>query len=84
MDLATFLRTSGERPGAFARRIGVGASTVSGWLHDPSRGPGRRNMAAVERATNGAVTARDFATGEDRAVSAVTRGHDAARIGTGD
>ncbi len=80
MDLAAFLRSTNERPSAFARRIGVGASTLSGWLHDPSRGPSRRNLVAIERATNGLVTARDFASGEVKAVSGAIGNHDADSV----
>ncbi len=65
MKLAAYLKGANERPSAFARRIGVSHSTLSGWLHDPSRGPGRSNLIAIERATGGKVTAQDFATGED-------------------
>lgn len=78
MDLATYLRTTETRPAAFARRIGVAASTLSGWLNDPRRGPGRANLVAIERETNGQVTARDFAPCEESHERAVPLHHDAA------
>lgn len=64
MKLATYLKVSGERPSAFGRRIGVKAPTISGWLNDPKRGPSRANLVAIEAATGGLVTAKDFAQGE--------------------
>jgi DNA-binding transcriptional regulator YdaS (Cro superfamily) len=65
MDLATYLKTNGLRPGAFAKQLGVAPSTVSGWLHSCERGPSRRLLAEIERLTAGQVTARDFAFGEE-------------------
>jgi DNA-binding transcriptional regulator YdaS (Cro superfamily) len=70
MDLRTYLRETKQRPGDFARRIGVAPSTISGWLHDPRRAPSRRLMLLIEDVTAGAVTARDFASGEDTAETA--------------
>lgn len=75
MDLATYLKDTQERPGAFARRIGVKPSTISGWLNDPKRGPSRKVLAAIEEATGGKVTARDFAWGEPCPIPTASGGH---------
>jgi DNA-binding transcriptional regulator YdaS (Cro superfamily) len=75
MDLATYLRQTEQRPGDFARSLGVAPSTVSGWLHDPRRAPSRRLMRRIEDVTAGAVTWRDFACGEDSAPCAAAARH---------
>ena len=80
MDLAAYLKDTKERPGAFARRIGVKPSTISGWLNDPKRGPSRRLLVAIEDATGGKVTARDFACGEPCPIQAPAGGHVAVTV----
>lgn len=80
MDLASYLRRVGERPGAFGRRIGAKPSTVSGWLNSPQRGPSRAMLAKIEAVTGGKVTARDFAPREQSHDSVTAASHDPANI----
>lgn len=83
MNLAAYLKMSGERPGAFGRRIGVKAPTISGWLNDPKRGPSRASLAAIEAATGGLVTAKDFAQSEQCAAGGGGCGQEAVSPAAG-
>ena len=47
------------KPAAFAAKIGVPASTVYRWLYG-IRTPRVQLVAAIEEATGGEVTAKDF------------------------
>jgi DNA-binding transcriptional regulator YdaS (Cro superfamily) len=59
MNLAKYLRANKIRPSAFAQTVGVANSNVLRWLAGKHR-PSLTSMAAIERATQGEVTMRDF------------------------
>jgi DNA-binding transcriptional regulator YdaS (Cro superfamily) len=58
--LARYLRTNGETPPDFARRIGVRRATVWRWLNG-QRVPDRTSAIIIEHATNGDVTVGSWA-----------------------
>lgn len=59
MKLAQWLKQSGTRRGEFARQIGVTASAVSQLCNDAFQ-PRLSVLREIEKATDGAVTTRDF------------------------
>jgi DNA-binding transcriptional regulator YdaS (Cro superfamily) len=66
MQLSAFLTERAISMTAFSRLLKVSPSTVHGWLNGRCF-PRARTLAAIERATGGAVTAADFvAEGEKR------------------
>lgn len=59
MTLAQWLKESGWSMRRLARELGVDASAVSRWLRG-GREPKARALAAIERLTEGKVTALSF------------------------
>lgn len=59
MKLADWMRAKALTDAAFAEMVGRDRTTVSRWRTEKTR-PDWPALAAIERATNGAVTARDF------------------------
>ena len=59
MKLARYLVLMKLTQAEFAARVGVSRSTVSLWINRRTI-PYRAKMAAIERATRGAVTPADF------------------------
>lgn len=59
MTLREYLQAQGLTQVEFASRIGVPVSTLNGWGLG-RRYPRAQELAAIERETKGAVTARDF------------------------
>lgn len=62
MKLADYLSDKKIRPSAFAATLGVPPSTVMRWANG-TRLPRLEAVAAIHRATDGAVTAEDFIGG---------------------
>ncbi|ODA67640.1 hypothetical protein A7A08_01675 [Methyloligella halotolerans] len=65
MRLAQYLKSTGERPADFAKRIGRSPSTITRLLPGedgtaPKRLPGWQLLREIAKATQGAVTANDF------------------------
>lgn len=60
MTLDQYLASIGEKPSAFAKRTGLAKSTVSRLVRGQLR-PSWDMVAKVERATEGAVQANDWA-----------------------
>lgn len=63
MKLSEFLTDRNLTDDAFAALVGMSQSQVSRLKRGLSR-PSWDNLAAIERATDGAVTANDFMTGQ--------------------
>jgi DNA-binding transcriptional regulator YdaS (Cro superfamily) len=59
MTLADYLTAQNMTVTAFAQAMGREISTVHGWVSGARR-PRWADVPAIERATNGAVTASDF------------------------
>ena len=59
MTLADYLKQQDITVTAFAQAMGREISTVHGWVSGARR-PRWADVPAIERATNGAVTAADF------------------------
>lgn len=59
MTLSEFLRENSMTISALAAAMQRPVSTVHGWVRG-SRRPDWNDIPAIERATNGAVTAADF------------------------
>jgi transposase-like protein len=62
MNLDQYLRQPGTKSmSAFARDLGINADQVRQWRHaHDGRRPGPVNCAAIERATEGAVTCKEL------------------------
>lgn len=70
MKLADYLTANGLTPAAFAEKIGVHRGTVCRYIKPPEPGkpvfgPSRKMVAKINAATNGQVTANDFADTTD-------------------
>jgi transcriptional regulator with XRE-family HTH domain len=65
MKLSEYLEAKSMTPTAFATVCGVSRSTINRILHLKRR-PGLKVLAAIQVATKGKVTARDFADDEYR------------------
>lgn len=59
MTLHEYLQQHGLTQVEFARRLNIRVSTLNGWRMG-RRFPRAHDLAAIERETQGAVTARDF------------------------
>lgn len=66
MNLGEFLERSGTTMTAFAAGLGVGVSTVHGWVSG-RRLPGLEMAARIREATDGSVTFDDFLVARDAA-----------------
>lgn len=60
MTLAQYLKEHAISDADFAVKIGVNRSTVSRLRRDTGQLPSRDTIAAIAKATDGAVTANDF------------------------
>lgn len=59
MKLESYMRQEQLTLTELANRLGRPVTTVHGWVHG-NRRPGWKEVAEIERATAGAVTAADF------------------------
>lgn len=66
MKLATYLKENGLTLHAFGQQIGRTPATVSRLAREKHQ-PDWSTVAAIERATNGAVTANDFTPSDSEA-----------------
>lgn len=66
MTLSEFLDAKGMTIVALAKSLNRPVSTVHGWVRG-NRRPEWRDVPAIERATDGAVTAADFVPSGERA-----------------
>lgn len=73
MNLTEYLAATGIRPADMARRLSVPSNTFSQWVHG-QRMPAADKLLALERETQGRVTATDIARTRVAYLEAAGRG----------